>query len=292
MKTLFAILFLLNTQAHSASNDFGASDTARPNINLEKMRWSLEIQGEILVFDKTGQKLKYKTHEGRSWNFGDYKPIVANWSYKQKGLADVALTHEWDLSKDGVLTAKIKQYSSMSRVGSEEPTFGKLLKEKEFVIENFDDISWVVEQTDSRRVVAKFHVMMWSSPDPSDVGRLPINSGRMTIYDNRGNLWASRINNSEGENVFYGVTTHQGSVYISYVPFKGAKEIGTAEKGRIKLDDGITKLTIESDQPFLPKGTLAKVYGFFNLNKRTEKIGSVHSNGGDKEENFLKHINR
>jgi hypothetical protein len=83
-----------------------------------------------------------------------------------------------------------------------------------------------------------------------------------------------------------------GSFYISYLPFKGAKEIGYAEKGRIRLESNNTKLTIESNEPFLPRGTAAKVYGVLDLNKKSEKVSSVRSYGSDTEEGFLRHIEK
>lgn len=178
----------------------------------------------------------------------------------------------------------------MERDRNGEPTFGKLQKEQEFVLENFDSISWIVSEDDSKRVVAKFEPTLWTNEEPSEVGKLPINSNRMTIYDNKGNLWASRLDNSEGKNVYFGVVTHMGSFYISYVPFKGAKEIGHAEKGRIRLESGNTKVNIESSDPFLPRGIAAKVYGYFDLNRKSEKVSSVQSYGSDSEEGFLKHI--
>ena len=292
MKTLVLMALLATQSAYAGSNDFSDSDGGKKPIAVEKMRYQLEIKGEILVLDKTGRRILYKGDEGRSWKFGDDKPLVSNWSYKQKGFAPVALRHEWDLGADGVMTVKIKQYESMERGQGEEPTFGKLLKEKEFKLENFESIRWVLSQDDSKRVVAKLEPILWTSPEPSEVGRLPLNSGRMTIYDSKGNLWASRLDNSDGRNVYFGVTTSQGSVFLSYLPFKGAKEIGLAEKSRIKVEDNGIKLVIESVEPFLPKGISAKVYGMFDLNKRTDRVNSVRSFGSDTEDGFLKHIQR
>lgn len=291
--TKFVLIGLLAAQfANASSNDFSTSDSTKKPIPLQKMRYQIEIKGELLVFDKTGRRLLYKGDEGRSWWFGDNKPIVSNWSYRQKGLPTIAIRHEWELDSDGQLAVKIKQFDSMERGGGEEPTFGKLVKEQDFKLENFSSITWVVAQDDSKRVVAKFEPILWTSEEPSEVGRLPINSSRMTIYDNKGNLWASRLDNSDGKNVYFGATTHMGTFYISYVPFKGAKEIGLAEKNRIKLEDNGIKLNIESAEPFLPKGTSAKVYGLFDLNRRTERINSVRSYGSDDEKNFYQHIKR
>jgi hypothetical protein len=292
MKTLFTILLFTAQLVNANNNDFSTSDTTKEPMPVDKLRWSLEIKGEILILDKNGRRLLYKGDEGRSWNFGDDKPIVNNWSYRQKDLPPIALRHEWNFSPDGTLTAKIKQYDSIERGSGSEPNYGKLLKEKEMTVENFNSITWVLFQDSQNRVVAKFEPISWSIPEPSDVGRLPINSNRLTVYDTKGNLWASRIDNTDGSNVYFGATTHKGSFYISYVPFKGAREIGIVEKSRIKIEDAGVKLYIESNEQFLPRGTSAKVYGYFDLNRRSEKVNSVRSYGSDEEANFLRHISQ
>lgn len=234
--------------------------------------------------------MQYKLNETRRWWFGDDGPIVSNWSFLQKGHPAVALRHEWEFGKNGQVTAKIKQYEFMDKGDGGETRFGKLIKEQDFVVENFSSINWVLFQDESKRIVAKFEPSLWSRPEPSDVGRLPINSGRMTIFDQKGDVWAARLDNTEENNVYFGASTHRGSFYISFVPFKGAKEIGLAEKGRIRIEDGGTKLSIESAEPFLPKGTSARVFGLIDLNKRTERLNSVSSFSSDSEANFIKSI--
>ena len=290
MKHLLLLLSaVLYMSANAQENDFSHSDTEARHVNYEKLRYWLEIRGEILVFDKTGTHLLYEVDEERSWKFGGDKPILANWSYKRKSLPEVALQHEWQMGPDGKLTAKIQQFASLERNGK-EIKYGKLVKSKEFMIENFNSLTWVIEQNDSVRVVAKFDPHIWSETEPSDAGALPIASQRMTIYDSKGNLWASRLDTSGGKNIYFGVTTHRGSVYLSYLPFRGAKLIGIAEKSRIKLEDGGTKLFIESNENFLPREMVANVYGYFDFSKKTDSYQSVRSNGSDKEDNFLRHI--
>jgi hypothetical protein len=97
---------------------------------------------------------------------------------------------------------------------------------------------------------------------------------------------------STGDNVYYGISTHLGSLYISYLPFKGASKIGIAERNRIKIEHGKTKLSIESADAFLPRGVKANIYGFIDLNNRTDGVNRTSSQGSDKEENFLKAVKR
>lgn len=286
---LTALISSVALAARDQSNDFSDSDSKLEKLSPEKLRYKFEIVGEILVFDKSGTHLISQAPERRSWNFGTNQPLTSNWSYKSKDLPEVAFHQEWDVNKEGQLTAKITQYEKMSR-GSGDVKNGKLVKENSVIVENFDPINWIVEQTDQRRVVVKFSPRLWSSAESQNLGAVAINGRDITIYDNNGDLWASDVDNTDGDNVYFGVTTHKGSVYLSYLPFKGAKEIGTANSKGIKIQDGKLKLKIKNIDPFLPSGVTAKVYGYTDLNRRTDRPFSVRSYGSDKEENFLKHV--
>ena len=292
MKKMILSLMLLANLAMAQSMDFSDSDSEVSVISAEKLRWQYEISGEILVFEKTGTRLQYKASEERRWNFTNEKPIVAIWSYKQKGIPEVAIQHQWQADAEGHLEAQIKQYESMKKNSKEEVEYGKLVTEKTIKIENLDPISWVIFQDDNRRVVVKFNVHVWADEAGTDIGKVGINSSRMTIYDGKGVLWASRLDLSSGNNVFLGISTHMGTIYMSYLPFKGAKKIGTSQRNRIKIEDGPNKLYIESPDAFLPRGITANVYGYFDFNKRTERYNQVKSNGGDNLEKFQKRIEK
>lgn len=290
LKLLILIIANLVNHAFAASNDFSKVSESKKTIPVEKLLYQLEIQGEVLVFDKNGHRLLYKLEENRNWRFGDNAPIVGNWSVKSKGLPEIAIRHEWVLSPEGKLTAQIKQYDSMERGKEDQVSFGKLIKESNITIENFATVIWPVLQTDEIRVVAKFEVIAWADKESQNIGKLPLNSNRITIYDNKGNLWASRIDNSDGNNIYFGAVTHMGSLFISYQPFSGAKEIGFADRGRIRIEDNGVRLWLESAEPFIPRGIVAKVYGKIDLNRRTERVNAVKTFGSDDEKNFINRI--
>jgi hypothetical protein len=292
MKKLFLLTILISQFAFAAHNDFSDSDTQFKPISVGNLRYKIGITGQILVFAKDTGRILFKANEKRKWSFGDENPIEANWGYRSNNLPTVALKHEWQVSPEGVLTGKIKQFESIERGEDGEIKTGKLIKEKDYKVENLDSISFVISEDDSKRVVAHFDFELWNDDEAAvDIGRLGINSPRMTVFDGTGDTWASRLDNSDGNNVYFGMITHKGSVFMSYVPFKGAKKIGVAERGRIRLYDGKLKLYIESSERLLPVGVSANVYGFFDLTRKTEKYNSVRSYGTTSEESFLKRIN-
>lgn len=279
-----------NASAKDEANDFSDSDSKLETLSAEKLRYTFEIVGEILAFDGSGKRLLYQVPEKRTWNFRTDQPMGSNWSFKHSDLPEIALHHVWDVNKSGQLVATIAQYDHISRGKNGEVKYGKLLSEKSFVVENFDAIDWVVENTKDRRVLVKFSPRLWTAEKSENIGAVGLNGKDITIYDNNGDLWASDIDNTEGNNVYFGITTHKGSVYLSYLPFKGAKEIGVANAKGIKIQDGQTKLKIKNRDPFLPTGITAKVYGYIDLNRRTDRPFSIRSYGSDKEANFVKNI--
>tara|TARA_B110001454_G_scaffold219204_1_gene252230 strand:+ start:46937 stop:47821 length:885 start_codon:yes stop_codon:yes gene_type:complete len=291
MKFCFLFLTLVMAFAtHAEDINFSEFDTPRKELDVESLRWKIEIQGNLLVFNKTGTRLLFKADEERKWRFGNDKPITSYWNVATKGLPTTALYHEWQFNAQGELQVKFRQYDSMAKNRDGSVKTGKLLQEKDYTVENMAGPSIVLYQDDTRRIVAQFHIQVWTDDNTVDIGKLGINSNRMTIFDNKGNVWASRLDNSTGNNVYYGVTTHQGSVYMSYLPFEGAKKIGVAEKNRIRIDQGPLRILIESSDALLPRGIQANVYGIVDLNKRTERLNQVRSNGSDKESNFLEAI--
>lgn len=293
MKQMILILLSISSIqafARNEDNSFDKSDSAIKEVSAEKLRYRFGIKGQVLVFDKTGKSFLGQANEERNWNFNTDKPVESNWQFKQKDIPEFSLRHTWDFNKDKQLVAKISQYESMKRNNKGEVQFGKLVKEETYIVENFDPINWVVAQDEKRRIIVKFSFELWGDKESQNVGSLPINGKEMIIYDNKSQLWAARIDNTDGNNIYFGVTTHRGSVYLSFVPFKGAKEIGTAKKNRIIVEQGGTKLNIQTGDSILPIGVTAKVYGYIDLNKTTDRPFSVRSSGSDDEANFLKHI--
>lgn len=293
MKIILSLISLcLAFSVHADDVSFSDVTSPRKEIEVDNLRYKLEIQGDLLVFNKSGTRLLFKVDEERRWRFGNEKPITAYWNVTHKGLPTSSLYHEWQFTPQGELQLKVKQFDSLSRDRNGEVKTGKTLQEKDFVIENMTAPSIVLHQDDKRRIVAQFKIQIWPDDAAEDIGKLAINSSRLTIFDTKGNVWASRLDNSTGNNIYFGVTTHQGSVYMSYVPFEGAKKIGVAEKNRIRIDQGNMKIHIESADMLLPRGIQANVYGFIDLNKRSERLNQVRSHGSDKEANFLENIKR
>lgn len=77
---------------------------------------------------------------------------------------------------------------------------------------------------------------------------------------------------------YVGLSSHRGTIAISYVPFKGAKEMGSVDGNLMELKvDKKFKIRLKSETDFLPAGVTAKVYAIYKPEKKSRGVGSLHS---------------
>ena len=80
---------------------------------------------------------------------------------------------------------------------------------------------------------------------------------------------------------------------MSYVPFKGAKEMGSAEGNEINLTvDKNFKIQVKSETSFLPAGMVAKVYAIYLPEVKSTGVNSVNSSSSSHEGRFLERLRR
>ena len=292
MNKILVLLLLLAARvtfaSDNTSNDFGHSSDNPPPLSADQIAYRFHVSGEVFVTDKTGEKLLSRSEETRDWQFGANieKPIASNWLYQRAGLPTVALHHEWTISKDGTIAVNIQQYDNMIQGKDSEVQFGKLVREQKITLKDFAVVNWVVE-SDDKRVVIRLTPDLWMNSDAIDVNALPLAGKNAVVFDSGGHLWGT-VDGFSGQ--FFGVNTVQGTVALSYHPFKGAKLIGEAKEGRITLKNGKDKIMIQSERPLLPTNVKANVYGLIDLSKKTERLHSVRTFTSDKEDQFLKDL--
>jgi hypothetical protein len=198
----------------------------------------------------------------------------------------VALKQKWTLEKNGKLNVEVAQYEDIARGQGPEVKYGKLIKTEKFTVKNFAPIDWPIS-TGSQKLIVRLSPGLWNSNDAKDIGVLPLGGKNVVIYDRTGKLWADQVN-SDRPSAYFGVTTREGSLFLSFVPFKGAKLLGEAKGGRIKIAHGKNKIVLQSENSFLPDDIKANVYGLVRDDLRTERLNSVRTFSSDKEEDFLK----
>lgn len=288
---ILAILLSLNADnsyAESTSNDFGRSDGEKEILSSKDLRSRLEILGEIFLTNAEG-KLLLQANESRLWKFGSKGDIISNWSFSSPFFKEVALKQNWKLSEDGKVTITIQQFDSMKRKeGSRDVVTGKLIREKQFELNDFSAISWVAHETKDEKVIVRLTPRLGEKKDLIDVSNFPITLGNPIVYDSKGQLWA-QVRTLEGK--YLAFKTHLGQVALSYVPFRGAKEIGFVQGSQITINSETNfELYIRSDTQIVSTLLPVKIYGLLNMSKKSEAVTSVLSSSSSKEKDFLEHL--
>jgi hypothetical protein len=293
MKTILTA-FVLLLASHALASDqtslVGSSNEATP-IPPNEFVWRLHIDGEIFIVSNDGEKLISAADEKRQWEFNDSdQPLVSNWRFESKNLPLLALRQTWTLSKENKLTVQIQQYSDMERASnnSDEIKLGKLMREQAFVVKDFAPINWEIKEG-NRKIIVRLTPGLWNNETAVDVGALPFSGRHMTIFDGAGHVWADQVE-VDSPAPYVGFVTHEGSIFLSYLPFKGAALLGVAKGGRVKIRDGKLKIFIMSEIPFVPNQAKVNVYGIINRSRRTDRLNSYRSYNGSKEEQFLKRV--
>lgn len=79
-----------------------------------------------------------------------------------------------------------------------------------------------------------------------------------------------QTDNVEFNGRYSGLTSHRGTLAISYSSFPGAKEMGYAEGNQIVINvNKKYQISLRAASAFLPTGVTAKVYAFYNPEKKT-----------------------
>lgn len=293
MKSIISITMLLGHIALAANenkdNSFSKSDTELKTISTEELSWRFHITGEVFIVNKDGDKLINIANERREWQLEGQrdKPLESNWRFQQNGLPLIALKQKWMLEKDGRIQVEVAQYDELERDSESKIKFGKLIKEKKFTLNNFSPIDWVIP-AGTQKLIVRLTPGIWQNDPPINISSLPVTGKNIVVYDRSGRLWADQITLDNSSSIYVGITTHAGTVLLSYTPFKGAKVIGEVKGSRIKVKSEKGSVHLQSETPFLPKDVKANIYGILLPEVRSERLNSVRVSASDKEEEFLK----
>lgn len=277
-----------------------AAEKPKPNVvhrldsntlSVAELKQRLYVIGEMFVLDASGKRLLQRGAEWRKWNNRDQTgKIESNWSSQMDEGVTVALHHRWEVQEDGSLKALIEQFAEIVDKKDGGPEFKKLVKKEEFVVENFQPVTWVAVQDEKSRIIVRFSPSLSEEPETTQIGEIPISGSELVISDNLGNVWASEV---DLQAKFAGFITHRGGLFLSYYPFAGAKELGYAAGNLMELSpDKKLIVKLKSQSLFLPAGTRAKVYGIYDANKKTHRLTSVRTLGHGNEGKFLESMAR
>lgn len=262
------------------------SAPAIANVSPEELRTRLEIRAETYIFDESGQHVLSGPERTSISRFDpDKGTLEGDWSSSMDA-GFIGLRQRWWVTEDGVIKAKIGEYSSQDK----DRALKGLIEEKEFTLSNLEPISWKVKNIKNHNFVVRMVASLRAVRTPIAVDSLPVAGSKISVTDNAGYLWAS---DAEFNGKYTGLTTHRGSLLLSYVPFAGSKEMGVAEGSQIILAvDKSFKIFLNSTTSFLPAGVVAKVYAMYVPDKKSKGFNSVHTWDSNKEDRFLERLKR
>lgn len=242
-------------------------------LSPKDIRERLQLNADIYLLDSSGKKILSSSERTNYWRMNTEGVISGNWS-SQFDAGLIALRQNWQVEEDGTIKVTIEEYSSDS--GSRtDPRFKNLIEKKEFVLENFEPIVWKVKNIKSQNYIVRFIPSLREISNPLSVDSLPMSGTDISISDNQGYLWADSANFS---GKYVGLTSHRGTLALSYAPFAGAKEMGLAEGNQILLNvDKKLKISLKSTSAFLPAGVTAKVYAIYLPEKKSKGFNSLHT---------------
>lgn len=259
------------------------------DLTNQELKERFQINADVYQVDSTGQKLLSGPLRTNYWRLNPEKgSFEGNWS---SGFEDgiIALRHNWKIEDDGSIKVSIEEFSEVSD-GHGDPEFKGSLGKKDFNVENFQPVTWKVNSIKSKNYIVRFIPSLRQMSRPMEVDNLPISGSKVTISDNNGFLWTDEV---DFNGKYVGITTHRGTIILSYSPFLNAKEMGTAELNQITLNiDKKYQINLKAESAFLPASLTAKVYAMYLPERKSKGVRSVSSFDSNKVERIKQVLDR
>lgn len=255
----------------------------RPPLTADEIRGRLEVSGEVFILDAAGKTLVGVGATKNTWRGNGKAPLESNWGNASNEYGKIYLHHVWTVNQDGTIKVLIEEYARQEE--DEKHTMKDLLKKSEFTLEAFAPVTWKVLNNKEKNVFVRLTPSLREKRDAVEVGELPVAGRNVIISDNKGYLWSDG-DGSSFDGLFVGISTHRGTVALSFKPFEGAAQVGEASNDQIVLlFPGDLKVKLRSETSFVPDRMTGKVYGLYMPDKKTHHPHSTHiftSNTADK----------
>lgn len=263
-----------------------ATTVSAKELTSQEIKDRLELHSDIYVVDSTGKRIiagpestnYWRPHSDTGVISGDWGTFLkGNWTTSESVGGQVALRYKFEVSQDGSIKATIEEYSK-----DQDAVFSELLDHKDYILQNLEPIVWKIKNVKSANFIVRFILSLRKISTPISVDNLPMAGTGISVSDNAGYLWAEDV---QFNGKYSGLTSHRGTVVLSYVPFTGAKEMGYAEGNQITINvDKKYQINLRGATSFLPAGVTGKVYAVYMPEKKSKGFNSVHSFDSGKEE--------
>jgi hypothetical protein len=192
-----------------------------------------------------------------------------------------ALKYNFQVTNEKFIQAVIEEYRIQTST-PDGPELKKLLEKKEYTLTNLEPIVWKIKNDKGQNLIVRFYVSMRDVTQPISVDSLPMAGNGISVSDNAGFLWAEGV---EFNGKYIGLTSHRGTLVLSYAPFADAKELGVAEGNKISIKiDKKFHINFKGATAFLPAGVTAKVYVAYLPEKKSKSFNSLRTFTSSKED--------
>ena len=253
----------------------------------------LRIRADILVMTDDGKRVAEVGDETRLFSgFSPDGKYVRDWSSENDRYGSFKLRHAWTVDPSGNLHVKFEEFSEEerdSKTGEPKELKNPIGSEERDVID-FGAVLYPVKATKGKRVVLRFTPELAPEAKPAPVGKLKLVGRGVAIYDAEGSLWASDL---DLDAEYSAISTHRGTLILSYAPFRGSEPAGIASGKKIVLRmKDYPPVTLQSDRDFLPEGANARVFVKYLKGKRTSGLNSVRQYESSNEARILDRLTR
>lgn len=185
------------------------------------------------------------------------------------------------MKNDGTIHVFIEEFAKDSEK-RESPVLKDSIEKKEFILKNLEPIIWKVKNIKDQKYIVRYIPFLREISTSISFEMLPVAGTGISISDNACYLWAQNV---QFTGRYTGVISHRGAIIISFSPFNGSREMGYAEGNQITLNvDKNYQINLKSENSFLPAGLTAKVYAFYNPDKKTKGFNSFNTFDTNKED--------
>lgn len=251
-----------------------ASVSFAKNLTVQDLRERLEIRADVYMTDVSGEKIISGPEVTNYWKVNPEKGNIDGiWTSKMSA-GPIIFSQKWIVADDATIHVTLEEFAEDLGRGHANPLKGSLEK-KDFNLKNFEPVVWKVKNIKEQNFIVRFIPTLRDISKPIAVDNLPIAGTEIIVSDNEGFLWADNV---EFNGRYSGLTSHRGTLAISYNSFPGAKEMGYAEGNQIVINvNKKYQISLRAASAFLPAGVTAKVYAIYNPDKKSKGFNSLHS---------------
>lgn len=266
------------------------SSPAAP-LSRDELISRLRIRADVLTVSADGKVLVDGGHETRVLSgFTPEGKFTRDWSSQSSDYGSFKLRHEWTISPTGAIQVKLDEFSEeeIDSATGIPRQFKNPIGSETREVTDFGAIVYAIKGVKGKRVVVRFVPEIAGEDGVRTIGKMKIMGRGVSIYDAEGILWASDL---ELGAEYTAISTHRGTLVLSYSAFRGGEAAGVANGKRMTLRmKEYPRVVVQSETDFVPEGMNARVFVRYIKERRTGSLNSVRQHEASDEKRILERL--